>query len=154
VPGSIGRVTAMHGVYYAEHWGFGPQFEAKVATELSEFITRYDAVRDGFWLAWLDGRIVASMTLDHAGEPDEIGARVRWFVAEPFLQGSGIGGRLLQELLEFAEESGQRSIYLWTFDGLVAARRLYERVGSVETEQVEDSGWGPTVKAQRMKLRR
>jgi len=32
VPGCIGRVAELHGTYYAENWGFGRYFEAKVAT--------------------------------------------------------------------------------------------------------------------------
>jgi hypothetical protein len=50
VPGSIGRISELHGTYYHEHWGFGVYFEAKVATELSEFLRRYDGNRDGIWI--------------------------------------------------------------------------------------------------------
>jgi len=42
IPGSIGRVAELHGTYYHEHWDFSEFFEAKVATELSEFLGRYD----------------------------------------------------------------------------------------------------------------
>ena len=31
VPGAIGKVVELHGTYYAQHWGFGLFFEAKVA---------------------------------------------------------------------------------------------------------------------------
>jgi hypothetical protein len=51
LPGSIGRVAELHGTYYHKHWGFSLFFEAKVATELSEFLGRYDEKSDGF----LDG---------------------------------------------------------------------------------------------------
>jgi len=49
IPGSIGRVAELHGTYYHEHWDFSLFFEAKVATELSEFLGRYDEKRDAFW---------------------------------------------------------------------------------------------------------
>ena len=49
LPGLIGRITELHALYYHEHWGFGAFFEAKVASELARFITRYDADRDGVW---------------------------------------------------------------------------------------------------------
>ena len=150
-PGAIGRVVEMHGSYYASEWGFGPQFEAEVAAELAEFIGRYDAARDGFWLAWQEDRIVASLTLDHAG--DDGAARVRWFVAEPDMQGSGVGGALFGESLAFAKATGQHRIYLWTFDGLTAARRLYDRAGFVLTEECEEDDWGPVIKAQKMERR-
>jgi nucleoid-associated protein YejK len=34
-PAIIGRVTELHGVYYAKQWQFGPFFEAKVARRIS-----------------------------------------------------------------------------------------------------------------------
>ena len=40
IPGSLGRVAELHGMYYQQHWGFGLFFEAKVATELAEFLGR------------------------------------------------------------------------------------------------------------------
>lgn len=150
-PGAIGRVVEIHGRYYAKEWGFGPQFEAEVAAELAEFMGRYDPAKDGFWLAWHDDRIMASLTLDHAG--DDGAARVRWFVADPAMQGSGVGGALFGELLSFARKTAQFDIYLWTFDGLTAARRIYDRAGFVLTEECEEDDWGPVIKAQRMELR-
>jgi GNAT superfamily N-acetyltransferase len=152
-PGCIGRVVELHGIYYGRDWGFGHRFEAEVAAELAEFIGRYDATRDGFWLAWEGDRIIASITLDHADRDGETGARVRWFVAEPGRQGTGVGARLFDALLAFAEETGQTSIYLWTFEGLAAARKLYDRAGFVVTEQITDSKWGRPVIAQRMERR-
>jgi hypothetical protein len=50
MPGSLGRVAELHGTYYHKHWGFGLFFEAKVATELSEFLIRYDESREVFGL--------------------------------------------------------------------------------------------------------
>ncbi len=51
VPGAIGRIVELHGRYYAREWRFGRYFEAKVASELGEFLARFDASRDGFWIA-------------------------------------------------------------------------------------------------------
>ena len=36
-PGCIGKITQLHAAYYAASHGFGLEFEAKVASELSEF---------------------------------------------------------------------------------------------------------------------
>jgi GNAT superfamily N-acetyltransferase len=152
MPGALGRVVEMHGRYYAAAWGFGASFEAEVAAELAEFCRRYDPARDGIWLACRGERIVASVALDHAGEGGA--ARVRWFIAEPDQQGAGIGRRLFDDLLAFAEATGQRHLYLWTFAGLAAARRLYDRAGFLLTEESLDTGWGPPVLAQRLDRRR
>jgi len=64
IPGSIGRVADLHGTYYCNHWKFDLFFEAKVATECSEFLKRYDDSRDGFWNALIDNQIVGSITID------------------------------------------------------------------------------------------
>ena len=52
VPGSIGRIAELHGTYYHENWGFGVFFEAKVASELAEFMGRYNDEQDGFWMGY------------------------------------------------------------------------------------------------------
>jgi len=63
IPGSIGRISELHGTYYHDHWGFGLYFEAKVATELSEFLQRYDKNSDGFWIATVNGRVEGSVII-------------------------------------------------------------------------------------------
>ena len=40
-PGAIGRIAEMHAEYYHRNWGFGLFFEAKAATELAEFLDRF-----------------------------------------------------------------------------------------------------------------
>ena len=42
IPGSIGRIVELHATYYHPNWGFGLFFEAKVAKDLSEFLSRFD----------------------------------------------------------------------------------------------------------------
>lgn len=39
-PGSLGTIIALHGQHYAQNWGFGTFFEAKVAHELAAFAGR------------------------------------------------------------------------------------------------------------------
>ena len=46
-PGAIGRIAEMHGTYYHRHWKFGLFFEAKVATEIADFLSIFDKERDG-----------------------------------------------------------------------------------------------------------
>ena len=152
-PGAIGRVAELHGLYYGREWGFGPKFEAEVATELAEFIQRYDPACDLFLCAWRGDTIIASLTLDHQQADGETGARIRWFIAAPEALGTGIGHRLFSELLGFAATTSQSSIYLWTFAGLTAARRIYDKAGFVLTTELGEDDWGPTITAQRMELR-
>ena len=79
IPGSIGRIAELHGTYYHDHWGFGLYFEAKVATELSEFLQRYDKSSDGIWIATVNGRVEGSVVIDGIHAENE-GAHLRWFI--------------------------------------------------------------------------
>lgn len=151
VPGAIGRVAELHGRYYGHHWGFGLFFEAKVATELSEFMGRCQEDRDGFWIARENDRIIGSITIDGAGAGKE-GAHLRWFIVSEAFQGQGIGTLLVNEALVFCRDTGYDRIYLWTFEGLDAARHLYEKKGFRLVEQRIGSQWGKETTEQRFEL--
>lgn len=151
VPGAIGRVAEMHASYYSQAWNFGLYFEAKVASELAEFLRRYDATRDGFWTAVKDGRVEGSIALD-AAKADAEGAHLRWFILSDALRGQGMGRRLLTEALDLCRRRAYARVYLWTFAGLDAARHLYEEFGFRLAEQVEGAQWGRRVLEQRYVL--
>ncbi len=125
-PGTIGRVTELHGTYYAHHWGLGLYFEAKVATELAAFLGRFDPTRDGAWLTKTQVQIVGAIFIDGG---DAEGPRLRWFIIDPAYQGQGLGNRLMQESLSFCRRAGFKRVYLTTFSGLNPARHLYEKYG-------------------------
>jgi GNAT superfamily N-acetyltransferase len=125
-PGAIGRVTELHGTYYAKHWGLGLYFEAKVATELAAFLSRFDHAHDGAWIAHANGEIVGSIFIDGS---DAEGARLRWFIIAEAYQGRGLGNRLMEEAVSFCKSKGFSRVYLTTFAGLDAARHLYEKFG-------------------------
>jgi len=151
VPGAIGRVAELHARYYHRHWKFGVVFEAKVATELSEFLGRYDERRDGFWTASVAGRIEGSITIDglHA---EDAGAHLRWFIMSDALRGRGVGKRLIGTALDFCRARRYARVYLWTFAGLAAARHLYEASGFRLVEQRAGTQWGTAVEEQRFEL--
>ena len=151
VPGAIGRVAEMHGVYYAREWGFGRFFEAQVATGIAAFLDRLDPARDGFWTASVGGRIEGSIGIDGLRAADE-GAHLRWFIVGDGLRGRGIGERLVTGALDFCRAAGHPKVFLWTFAGLDPARRLYERHGFRLTEERRGSMWGTEVTEQRFEL--
>ena len=148
LPGCIGRITELHARYYAAHVGFGLYFESKVARELEAFCERYDEERDGLWLAQQDGGIEGSIAVDgsHAGTE---GAHLRWFITSDALRGSGAGTQLLQRALAFCDARGYRKVYLWTFEGLQAARHLYDKNGFRLVQQQPGQQWGREVLEQR-----
>ncbi len=151
VPGAIGRVAELHALYYSRNWDFGLFFEARIATELSEFLRGFDPATDGFWVAHADGRIHGSITIDGAkGMTD--GAHLRWFILSDEVRGAGVGNRLIQEALNFCRSRAFNRVYLWTFAGLDAARHLYDKNGFKLAEQLEGEQWGKKVLEQRFVL--
>jgi len=148
IPGAIGRVAELHGVYYHDHWGFGLFFEAKVAIDLSEFLKRYDESRDAFWIVSVDGRVEGAIAIDGV-HGETRGAHLRWFIISDFLRGKGIGNQLIDKAIRFCRKKGYPKIYLWTFEGLVAARHLYEKAGFQLIEEHQGTQWGTEVKEQR-----
>ena len=151
VPGAIGRVAELHASYYSRAWDFGLYFEAKVASELCEFLRRYDPARDGFWTAVQDGHVEGSLALD-AAKAEAEGAHLRWFILSDALRGRGVGDRLLQEAIGLCRQRGYPRVYLWTFRGLEPARHLYEKHGFRLAEQIEGEQWGKRVLEQRYVL--
>ncbi|KAF1021253.1 MAG: hypothetical protein GAK30_02016 [Paracidovorax wautersii] len=146
--GVVGRVTEMHARFYARSVGFGQFFESLVATGLAEFAARLAAPGNGLWTATHAGRIVGSVAID-GGEPAGPEAHLRWFIVDDGLRGAGVGRRLLAEAVAFCDQRGYETTYLWTFQGLDAARRLYGQAGFVLDEERAGQQWGREVVEQR-----
>lgn len=147
LPGCIGRIAEMHAAYYAREAGFGAPFEAKVATELSEFCLRYAEGRDGLWLATDGNEIHGSVAID-GSLVEESDAHLRWFIASDGSRGKGVGSRLLGAAMAFCQAKAYRKVYLWTFDGLHAARHLYEKHGFKLARTQRGAQWGKEVDEQ------
>ena len=148
IPGAIGRIVEMHASYYSEYWGFGKFFEAKVATELSEFLGRFDERRDGFWTACVHNRVEGSISIDGI-KADAEGAHLRWYIVSDNFHGQGIGGRLLSIAMDFCRKHHYQKVFLWTFEGLDPARHLYEKNGFKLSHEQQGSQWGTTVTEQK-----
>lgn len=152
LPGCIGRLVDLHARYYNQLAGFGLPFEAKVARELSEFCERYDGSRDGLWLALQDGDIEGGIAID-GSHSEQAGAHLRWFIASDRMRGTGMGTALLTSAMEFCRSRKYHRAYLWTFEGLGAARHLYEKSGFRLVHQQLGRQWGAEVNEQRFELR-
>ena len=151
-PGAIGKITELHAVYYFENWSFDLSFESQVGRELSEFMSRFQEGRDGFWTAFVGDEFAGAVAIDGDTE-EEFGARLRWFIVDPRFQGWGVGARLIEKALEFCRKAGYQAVHLWTFQGLEAARILYERAGfRLYKEECLDK-WGGCINEQMYLLR-
>lgn len=152
-PGMLGRITEMHGRYYAREHHFGSFFESKVAAGLADFSGRLDKPCNQIWLAMLDGRIVGSVAID--GE--DLGnneAHLRWFILDDDCRGSGVGKKLIAEAMRFCDDKAFTAVQLWTFNKLVAARHLYESFGFKLTKEWQGDQWGSLITEQQFTRRR
>ena len=153
VPGAIGSITRLHAQYYSRHWGFGLYFEAKVAREMSEFLSRFDPAQDGFWTVCRKGTVEGGVAVDGIERATK-GAHLRWFILSEHLHGQGFGNRLMRAAVSFCNQRSYSRIYLWTFEGLDAARHLYEKFGFQLVHRQRGDQWGTPVVEQKFVLKR
>ena len=116
-PGIIGKIAELHATYYNQHWGLDLFFEAKVATELSNFLLNFDTSRDGFWYGTATNRFAGSIALVGSGASEQE-ARLRWLIVAPSFQRRGLGENLIEQAVRFCRRGSCRRIYLTTFAGL------------------------------------
>ena len=151
-PRLIAEVVRLHADYYAKHWGFGLPFEAKVALELADFLMGFRSGRDFMRNIWLaDARLKGTISLQ-APEVDDDLAHLRWFIVDEAFAGEGLGGQLIEAATSHARANGFAGVYLTTFAGLEAARKLYERSGFLLVKESQVDQWSGGVREQRFEL--
>ncbi|MGD9804654.1 MAG: GNAT family N-acetyltransferase [Hyphomicrobiaceae bacterium] len=125
--GDIGWIVHRHGALYHEEYGWDWSFEALVAKVAGEFVDQFNASRDCCRIADVDGEVVGSAFVVRSQDPRV--AKLRLVYVEPAMRGTGVGQRLVEACMVFARDAGYGRMTLWTNDPLVAARRLYQRLG-------------------------
>lgn len=137
--GDMGWVIHRHGVLYAATYGWNDQFEALVASIVSDFVQNYKPGRERCWLAEMNGEIVGSVFV---AQGSETVAKLRLLLVEPKARGLGLGTQLVEECIRFARRAGYQKLTLWTNSILVEARRIYQRAGFKIVAQGEHHSFG------------
>ena len=147
-PGDLGYITYLHGILYANAYGFDHTFEAYVAGPLAEFV-KSRTERERLWIVEKNGKIIGSVAIVKFSEQQ---AQLRWLLLHPDLRGYGIGRKLVEEAIEFCRNRGYVSIFLWTVSALTAASRLYKSVGFQLAEDKTRELWGTVVTEEKYEL--
>ena len=145
-PGDVGGIVHLHGVVYAQEYGWDSTFEGYVAEGLARFALSHNPRDDCLWIAEANEEIVGSIGVVGYSARE---AQLRWFLVHPARRGRGLGRRLLNEALEFCRERPFGSVFLWTTSDLEAAAHLYQQAGFRKTEEKTHRTWGQTVTEER-----
>ena len=146
--GDIGYITYLHGALYKQEYGYGIAFESYVAAGLNEFYKNYDPKRNRVWVCEHDGRIIGFMLLMDRGEA----AQLRYFLICPEYRGLGLGKRLMELYMEFLQECGYKSSYLWTTHEQETAATLYTRFGFKLVEEKQSTAFGKPLMERKYEL--
>jgi GNAT superfamily N-acetyltransferase len=143
-------------VYRAE-FGWDASFEDFCA----RIVTEYPALRDRSagraegWIAEVNGVPAGSVfCVPDSGAPgretpgDEVTARLRLLLVEPWARGLGLGATLVARCLDFARQAGYSRIVLLTYDQLAAARRIYQNAGFALDSEHQEEAFGQRMKSQ------
>ncbi len=144
LPGALAASAALQTQYYARDHGFGVIFEAGRLADIADFVARFDADRDGVWVAADCGQVLGTIVIDGGANDDPDTAQLRWFIVADAVRGQGMGRRMMQAAMAYSGGRYAR-VHLGTFAGLDAARHLYEEFGFTKTLERRSIQWGPEV---------
>ena len=119
----IGQIVLFHAESYSQKYGWNEEFEAYVAKPLAEFVLRKDK-SEKIWVVEKDQEVKGAIALTKV--TDKV-AQLRWFSVVPELRRRGIGKKLMEHLVSFAEMKKYAEIISWTVSDLTEAITLYKK---------------------------
>ena len=123
-PGELGWVVQAQTAGYTQQYGWDGTYEAMAARIVADYAEHRDPKREAAWIAEVDAEPAGSVFC--VRNSDEV-AQLRLLYVDASARGLGIGARLVEECLRFAQEAGYREIMLWTNSVLAEARQIYQR---------------------------
>jgi GNAT superfamily N-acetyltransferase len=148
----LGWIVARHGALYAQEFGWGLGFEALCAQVIADYAAAAAAGTPGHraWIATAGGAPAGCVLSVRGDEPGD--AKLRLLLVEPWARGLGVGGALIDAVVDHARALGDRRVVLWTNHPLTGARRLYERRGFRLIAEEPHADWGVPLTGQVLAL--
>lgn len=115
---------------------------------LARYVENHDPSLDRIWIAECNNSPAGSIAITHFNDDT---AQLRWFLIEPEFRGLGLGRRMIREALRFCRPRF-KSIFLWTFSSLTAARYLYKSFGFERVEEKNHFLWGKNLSEEKWVL--
>ena len=137
-PGDPSRVCYFYYKLFEQQYGFNGIVEKYFMEGMLDLFE--DREGSQMWLVERDGEIVGSIGIIKRGDRD---AQLRWFGIDMFLQGQGVGNKLMRIAMGFCKERGYKHVILWSIDILKSARHLYGKFGFILTETKPNHEWAP-----------
>lgn len=138
-PGDLGELIRIHGLGNHADYGFGVRHEAFCARIAADFIIDGGGANGRAWLAWRDGQLVGSVFIADAGRG---AAQLRLLYVEHSARGLGLGRWLVEAAVSYCRETGFRSVFLLTVEGLDRALHVYRDVGFTQVAREPVPEWG------------
>ncbi len=148
-PGDLGWVIQRHGEIYGDEYGWNLDFEVLVTKIVGEYASKHKPDREQAWIALVDGARAGCI---FCCQRDQETAQLRILLVEPWARGLGIGSRLVQECIGFANQAGYEKLTLWTNSVLVSARRIYEAAGFRLVSEQRHESFGHSLTGQNWDL--
>jgi len=141
------RIATVHDAVALAHLRWEWRAGEDNAEAYAAFVERFrvfcaESFASGRWTAWvaeLDGKIVATIWVQHITKvprPDRVQLDFGYMsnvYASPEARGSGVGTELLQAVIAWAHDVGLEEIIVWPADGRAP---WYERAGFTQSTEV------------------
>ncbi|KYQ90230.1 hypothetical protein DLAC_08831 [Tieghemostelium lacteum] len=133
----IGYVADIHCQIYTVEYQFLPMFHSLVFNSLSQYIK--DEMPGKIWIIEVNGKRAGTISLVKSSQNDY--HQIRWFAVDTRFRGLGLGNKLLQHLMQYANSKNIDKLFLWTVKILEGARTLYKRFGFTLQETKINNTW-------------
>lgn len=137
-PGDAGELIAMHGKIYEKECGYNHRFEGYVCKTFYEGLV-HGHDKDRYWIAECDDEIIGSVAVL---EKEDGVAQLRWLLIKPEFRSIGLGRKLFNEAMEYAEKGQFTRIFLDTTREQEKAIGFYEKAGFEVIDSHPINDWG------------